>query len=117
MSDTQQRKPESNRLLTAKLLVFTLSMFAFGFLVLPPLYDVFCEITGFGGRTDNTAQTATEQPDLTRTVRVEFVTTVNAYAPWTFSADVDSMIVNPGKMYFATFSATNRSAWRPIAID
>jgi len=107
------REPQakiSNRSLTARLLVFAIGMFAFGFLVLPPLYDVFCDITGFGGRTNTTALAAVEQPDLTRTVRIEFVTTVNEYAPWTFSADVDSMEVHPGKMYFATFSATNRSA-------
>jgi cytochrome c oxidase assembly protein subunit 11 len=100
----------SNRSLTARLLVFAIGMFAFGFLVLPPLYDVFCDITGFGGRTNTTAMAAVERPDLSRTIRIEFVTTVNEYAPWTFSADVDSMEVHPGKMYFATFSATNHSA-------
>ena len=99
----------SNRSLTARLFVFAASMFAFGFLVLPPLYDVFCDITGFGSRSSATAQLAVEQPDLARTVRIEFVTTVNEYAPWSFAADVDSMELHPGKMYFATFSATNRA--------
>ena len=99
----------SNRSLTARLLLFAVGMFAFGFFVLPPLYEVFCDITGFGGRTNTTAIAAVEAPDLSRTVRIEFVTTVNEYAPWTFAADVDSMEVHPGKMYFATFSATNRS--------
>jgi cytochrome c oxidase assembly protein subunit 11 len=99
----------SNRSLTARLLVFAVGMFAFGFLVLPPLYSVFCDITGFGSRSSTTAQLAVEQPDLARTVRIEFVTTVNEYAPWSFTADVDSMEVHPGKMYFATFSATNRA--------
>lgn len=108
MTDSQAQV--SNRSLTARLLVFAVGMFAFGFLVLPPLYDVFCDITGFGGRTNTTATTAVERPDLSRTVRIEFVTTVNEYAPWAFSADVDSMEVHPGKMHFASFSATNRSA-------
>lgn len=107
MNDMQQQI--SNRSLTGRLLVFAAAMFAFGFLVLPPLYDVFCDITGFGGRANSSAVAAVEEPDLTRTIRVEFVTTVNEHAPWTFSADVDSMEVHPGKMYFATFSATNRS--------
>jgi cytochrome c oxidase assembly protein subunit 11 len=108
MRDAQQSI--SNCSLTARLLVFAVAMFAFGFVVLPPLYDVFCDITGFGGRANATAVTAIEEPDLTRTVRVEFVTTVNEYAPWSFSADVDSMEIHPGQLYFATFSATNRSA-------
>ena len=103
-------EPISNRALTARLLAFAVGMFAFGFFVLPPLYEVFCDITGFGGRTNTTAIAAVEQPDLDRSIRVEFVTTVNEYAPWSFTADVDSMEVHPGKLYFATFSATNRAA-------
>ena len=106
-----QRSPQSpeqaNRSLAGRLLIFAVAMFAFGFLVLPPLYEVFCEITGFGGRTNSTAQTALEAPDLNRTVRIEFVSTVNNYAPWQFEPTVDSMTVNPGKMYYATFDATN----------
>ena len=95
--------------LAARLVVFATAMFAFGVLVLPPLYDVFCEITGFGGRTNATAQVATEAPDLDRTVRIEFVATVNSYTPWKFEPTVDSMTVHPGKMYYATFDATNLS--------
>jgi cytochrome c oxidase assembly protein subunit 11 len=110
MKPETTHKGESNRALTGKLLVFAVGMFAFGFLVLPPLYDVFCDITGFGGRTNSTAVAAEEAPDLARTVRIEFMTTVNEYAPWDFAADVDSMEVHPGKMYFATFTATNRAA-------
>ena len=105
----------SNRALAARLLFFAVGMFAFGFLVLPPMYEVFCDITGFGGRTNSTAVAALEAPDETRTVRVEFMTTVNEYAPWSFTADVDSMEVHPGKMYFATFSATNRSGQTLVA--
>lgn len=84
----------------------TVAMFGFGFLLVP-LYDAFCEVTGFGGRTNGTAEVAVEAPDLSRSVRIEFVTTVNSYAPWTFEPDVDSMTVHPGKMYYATFSAQN----------
>lgn len=101
--------PPSHLSLTLKLIVFAAGMFAFGFLVLPPLYDVFCEITGFGGRSNDAAVAAVEAPDLTRTVRIEFMTTVNEYAPWEFSADADSMEVHPGKMYYATFTARNRA--------
>lgn len=107
MKDAQAKI--SNRSLTVRLLFFAIGMFAFGFLVLPPLYDVFCDITGFGGRANSTAIAAVEEPDTSRTIRIEFITTVNEYAPWAFSANVDSMEVHPGKMYFATFSATNRS--------
>jgi len=108
MSDTTPQG--SNRSLAIRLVLFAVGMFAFGFVVLPPLYNVFCEITGFGGRGNAVAVTASEAPDLSRTVRIEFVTTVNNYAPWQFEPAVANMTVNPGKLYYATFNATNLSA-------
>ena len=103
--NSEQQKSE-NRSLVGHLLIMTVAMFGFGF-ALVPLYDVFCQITGFGGRTNTEAVAAEEAPDLSRAIRVEFVTTVNSYAPFEFGADLDSMTVHPGKMYFATFTAKN----------
>ena len=114
MSEPQEERI-SNKALTARLLVMALGMFAFGFLVLPPLYEVFCEITGFGGRTNTVAAQAVEAPDESREIRIEFVTNVNEYAPWEFTADVDSMTVNPGRMYYATFTAKNLTAEDKVA--
>ncbi len=99
----------ANSSLVVRLLAFAVGMFAFGFFVLPPMYEVFCEITGFGGRTNSSGQQVAETPDLSREIRIEFVATVNNYAPWKFEPTVDSMTVNPGKMYYATFDATNLS--------
>ena len=105
--DTMKDKTDvSNRALTWRLLLLAVAMFGFGFLLVP-LYDVFCEITGFGGRTNTVAEVAEEAPDYSREIRIEFVTTVNEYAPWEFAADADSMTVHPGKMYYATFTAQN----------
>ena len=97
---------KADRSLVGQLLIVVAGAFAFGF-ALVPLYDVFCEITGFGGRTNSEAVVVTEAPDETREIRVEFMTTVNSYAQFEFAADVDSMTVHPGKMYFATFTAKN----------
>lgn len=105
----------SNRALTVRLLAVAVGMFAFGFLVLPPLYELFCEVTGFGGRTNTVAESVAEAPDLTREIRIEFVTTVNEYAPWEFSADADSMTVNPGRLYNATFTAKNLTGKDKVA--
>ena len=105
---TSNNQPHiSNGSLVGRLLLFAVAMFGFGFFVLPPLYEVFCEITGFGGRTNTEALAVEEAPDMLREIRIEFVTTVYNYAPWEFEADVDSMTVHPGKMYFATFTAKN----------
>jgi len=106
MSTQHEPKAISNAALTTRLLVMAVGMFGFGF-ALVPLYDVFCDLTGFGGRTNVEAAAVTEAPDLSREIRVEFNTQLNEYAPWTFSADADSMVVTPGKMYYATFTAKN----------
>lgn len=92
----------------------TVAMFGFGFLMVP-LYDVFCEITGFAGRTNAAAAIVEEAPDLTREIRVEFITTVNSYAQFEFAADVSSMTVHPGKMYYATFTAKNLAGVDKVA--
>lgn len=99
--------PTDNRSLTLRLLLLAVGMFGFGFLLLPPLYDVFCEITGFGGRTNASPVVVQQAPDESRTIRVEFTTIVNQYAPWEFTADTKSMDVHPGKLYYATFTAKN----------
>jgi cytochrome c oxidase assembly protein subunit 11 len=103
-----------HRNLVTSLLVVVIGAFAFGY-ALVPLYDVFCEITGFGGRTNSETVAVQEAPDLSREIRVEFVTTVNSYAPFEFGADADSMTVNPGKMYFATFTAKNMTGDDKVA--
>ncbi len=97
-----------------RLLILAIAMFGFGF-ALVPLYDVFCEITGFGGRTNTEAVAMEEAPDLSREIRIEFMTTVNSNAQFEFVADADSMTVHPGKMYFATFTAKNMTGGDKIA--
>ena len=114
MTEQDDNLKSENRSLMGRLLLLAVGMFGFGFLLVP-LYDVFCEITGLGGRTNTTAAVVEEAPDLSREIRVEFVTTINSYAPFEFVADVDSMTVNPGKMYFATFTAKNLSRDDKIA--
>ena len=104
----------SHRSLVGQLLILTVAMFGFGFLLVP-LYDVFCAITGFGGRTNTEAAVVEEAPDLTREVRIEFITTVNSYAQFEFAADADSMTVIPGKMYYATFTAKNLAGEHKVA--
>ncbi len=105
MTDTQPTNSD-NRSLTLRLAGMALGMFAFGFAMVP-LYDVFCEITGFGGRTNETAVVMAENADETREIRLEFMTTVNQYAPFEFSSSVESMTVHPGGLYEATFIARN----------
>ncbi|MEM6809467.1 MAG: cytochrome c oxidase assembly protein [Pseudomonadota bacterium] len=94
-----------DRWLSLKLVAMTAAMFGFAF-SLVPLYDAFCELTGFGGRT-NTAPVALIETDTGRMVTVQFTTTVNEYAPYAFQPSVSSMEVEVGKVYDATFIAEN----------
>ena len=103
---TESENRISNRALTFRLFVLVVAMFGFGFLLVP-LYEVFCEITGFGGRTNTTAAVVEEAPDVSRTVKIEFMATLNEYAPWTFTPDLPSIEVQPGRLYNVTFTAQN----------
>ena len=74
-----------------------------------PLYNVFCEVTGIGTRTQlSSPSTAdTSAPDMSRTVVVEFTATVPDSGQWTFAPVVASMEVHPGRLYEARYSAHN----------
>ena len=115
MSDSRKPRDISTKALTMRLLALAVGMFAFGF-ALVPLYDVFCEVTGFGGRTNTEAavEVATVV-DESREIALEFVTTVNQYAPWEFDAELDGMTVHPGGLFEAWFVATNLTDRHKIA--
>jgi cytochrome c oxidase assembly protein subunit 11 len=115
MSEQNRPPPISSRALALRLLAFAAGMFGFGFLLVP-IYDVFCEITGFGGKTNTEAATnVTLAADESRDIKLEFVTTVNQYAPWEFHSELTSMTVHPGGLYEAYFVATNLTDKHKIA--
>jgi cytochrome c oxidase assembly protein subunit 11 len=107
---TRESRAAENRKLVTSLVVFATGMLAFALVLLPPLYDVFCEVTGLGGKTDGTAA-PTSIVDASvvqeREVALEFVTTVNQYAPFEFTAQIDSMTIQPGRLHEAVFYARN----------
>ncbi len=106
---SQDKQTQGHRLLTARLFVMVLAMFSFGY-ALVPLYDMFCDLTGLGGRTNTVAATSVNfAPDPTRTVTIEFISTVNRGAPWEFRPEVNSVTVHPGEMNDAIFYAKNLS--------
>ncbi|HKZ73313.1 MAG TPA: cytochrome c oxidase assembly protein [Steroidobacteraceae bacterium] len=105
----------ANRSLTLKLLGIALGSFAFGF-ALVPLYDVLCEVTGFGNRKDlGRAATVVEAPDATRAVTIEFVADLPSEGMFEFSPVVKSMQVHPGKLYETSFIAHNLTGHDTVA--
>jgi cytochrome c oxidase assembly protein subunit 11 len=92
----------------ARLSVVTVAMFGFGFALIP-LYGLVCDLTGFSGSTSMLVNPADvrERPDASRLVTVEFMTTVNGGAPWTFTAETQRLQVHPGQLYTVHFTARN----------
>lgn len=82
-------------------------MFAFAVFVMPPLYDVFCEITGLGGKTGGPYLAGAPQVDAERIVKVQFVTTNNGAMPWEFRPPAEEIRVHPGESTRVTFYARN----------
>jgi cytochrome c oxidase assembly protein subunit 11 len=92
--------------LSLKLVLLAVAMFAFGF-ALVPIYDVFCEVTGWGGRTANVAASVVESPVADRSVRLEFVASVDRAAPFEFRPTQSSMQIEPGRVYDTSYFARN----------
>jgi cytochrome c oxidase assembly protein subunit 11 len=92
--------------LSLKLAALTVAMFAFGF-ALVPIYNVFCDLTGLGGRTASAVETVVEQAGVDRKVRLEFIASVDRTAPFEFRPTVGSMEIQTGQLYEATYWAKN----------
>ena len=106
VTDESHRRA-SNRKLTRQLWLFAAGSFAFGF-ALVPLYQVICDVTGYGDRTKlREAASVVEAPDETRTVTVEFVSAAPTFGAWEFRPALGAIEVHPGKLYEAKFVARN----------
>ncbi|MCC5858794.1 MAG: cytochrome c oxidase assembly protein [Ectothiorhodospiraceae bacterium] len=104
---SQQGANNGSSRTAVKLLLVVVGMFGFGF-ALVPMYQVFCEVTGFNGFVSTEAATAPlEEIDTDRRVTVEFVSTVNQSHPWRFQAQERRMEVQPGRLYTAYFEIEN----------
>ena len=93
-----------------KLLAAPILMFGFAYLMVP-IYDVLCDITGFGGRTGriNSINAQASVIDESRKVQVEFLSMTMAGFNVGFKPVVTSMDVVPGKVYKINYIAENRT--------
>ena len=86
-------------------------MFAFGY-ALVPLYDLFCDVTGIGGKTGRIEQQIAqqEQPVSDRWVTVEFTSVSTSGLPWDFKPKVNKLKVHPGEINEIIYFAKNNSS-------
>tara|TARA_R100001377_G_scaffold17465_1_gene8834 strand:+ start:1353 stop:1928 length:576 start_codon:yes stop_codon:yes gene_type:complete len=100
---------QSNNRTVRKLLLVVVAMFGFGF-ALVPLYDVFCDITGLNGKTNDTAAIYEDGGiDTSRTVKVQFITRNAKGIPWNFEPVINEIDVHPGEMKLVSFYAKNKA--------
>jgi cytochrome c oxidase assembly protein subunit 11 len=111
MSDLRRE----NRSMTWKLLAIAAGSFGFGF-ALVPLYNVLCSVTGYGDQAKLLQKvSAIEQPQVNRTVTVEFLADVASAGNWEFRPVVRTVEVHPGELYTAQFYAHNLSGRDTVA--
>ena len=103
----QPELKKANRKLTWQLWLFAAGSLAFGF-ALVPLYNVLCEVTGYGDRSKLVeAASIVEAPDDKRTVTIELISTAPTFGNWEFRPQSAQIKVHPGRLYEAKFYARN----------
>ncbi|MFT7008002.1 MAG: cytochrome c oxidase assembly protein subunit 11 [Colwellia sp.] len=111
MNEGAEQKPDkpNNSKVIKKLVLVVFAMFGFGF-ALVPLYDVFCDITGLNGKTNEVGVAYEDEGiDTSRTVKVQFITRMAKGIPWQFEPVINEMSVHPGEVKFVNFYAKNKS--------
>jgi len=102
-------KRKSHRKLVRKLVLLAIGMFGFGF-ALWPLYNVFCDLTGLGGRGVKVVENVGVIEQSDRQVKIRFDANVNSNLPWMFEAKEKSTMVTLGEMNEALYVAINPTA-------
>lgn len=119
-----------------------IGMFCFAIFIMPPLYEVLCEITGLNGKytdgrvaisqsiqatdtrqtkleteTKAPATTADETRDIEQapTVKVQFVADETTDIPWPFYPKTRSLTVEPGTIHQVFFRVENPNSTAVVA--
>lgn len=72
-----------------------------------PLYQLFCQVTGFGGTTQVATQAPAQVPAHLAPVKVRFDANVNPKLPWKFEAVTKPVSLKPGEEITVYYRATN----------
>ncbi len=100
---------QQNNRLIKKLVFIVIGMFGFGY-ALVPIYNVFCDITGLNGKTENVAVAETNlEVDKNRQITVEFVTSLNKAVPMIFRSETKKIKIHPGEYHTVNFYAENQT--------
>ena len=118
----------ANRKTAKRLVLVAIAMFLFGFVVMPPFYSLICDTFGLNGRfldiesgdyvsaegvSKGTKLAA--RKDLSRTVTVQFFTSLNQNLQWEFKPLTRQLKVHPGEIKTVKFYARNKTGRRVVA--
>ena len=121
--------PQSaNKKTVKRLVLVATAMFLFGSVVMPPFYSLLCDTFGINGRfvdIENGQYASKEgklkggklaaRKDLSRTVTVQFFTSLNQNLQWEFKALTRQIKVHPGEIKTVKFFAHNKTGRRVVA--
>ena len=110
-------KKKSNSTIIVALTATVIVMFGFGYAMVP-LYDLFCEITGVGGKPTIAAMQGGNpdiQIDASRDVWVEFTSNTTNGMPWTIDPLVRKTKVRPGEIHEVNYRVKNSSSQKMVA--
>ncbi|WP_028875831.1 cytochrome c oxidase assembly protein [Teredinibacter turnerae] len=108
MSDVREQRGIARSI--GRSVALVIAMFLFATLVMPPLYTLFCDVTGLNGKTRGQATPVAAAVDTSRQVTVRFVSAKNANMPWQFRPEDFSLKVHPGEQIVTHFFAQNPTA-------
>lgn len=101
MSDEISKKNKRVALIILGIVFGMLTLTAFSV----QLYELYCRVTGFGGKAVQSSSSATTILD--RAMKVRFNTDVNPSLPWEFSSDQPPVTLKIGQEMAVSFTATN----------
>lgn len=104
--NSAEEKQKSNKRLGLKLLWIVGAALLFAF-ALVPIYNVLCKVTGLNGKPDGNAASAITSVDNSRSVKVEFTSSVMPGLGWNFYPKQPSITVHPGQIETVLFVAKN----------
>ena len=118
----------ANRKTAKRLVLVAIAMFLFGFVVMPPFYSLICDTFGLNGRFLDIesgdyvtaegklkGEQLAARKDLSRTVTVQFFTSLNQNLQWEFKALTRQIKVHPGEIKTVKFFAHNKTGRRMVA--
>ena len=74
-----------------------------------PLYQLFCQVTGFGGTTMQASESDLPARPLAKTISVRFDANITPGMPWSFEPAKTHETVRLGERRLAFYRATNHS--------